>query len=128
VDIFSFGTSFLTSGFARLVPLLFAEIRLSVLPTGDLGLVYFFSGSLKLSTPNSSPPFFINPLMLAASVFENYALYGSDTNLLSVAEEKLLFATGSLNCSSKLELCLGLKVRPRPYFSPEGERGGVKPF
>lgn len=35
---------------------------------------------------------------------------------------------GSLNYSSKLEDCLGLKVRPKEYFSPEGDLGGVSPF
>ena len=40
----------------------------------------------------------------------------------------LFEALGNLNCSSNLELYLGLKVLPRPYFSPLGDLGGVRPF
>lgn len=120
--MFSFGNSFFTSGFSNY----FWGTLLSVRPIGDLGLLIFFSGSLNVSKIN--PPFFKSPLIAAASVLENCALYGSfEANLLSLV--KLLFyELGSLNCSSKLELYLGLKVFPRPYFSPLGLLGGVSPF
>lgn len=49
-----------------------------------------------------------------------------------LSEEKLRLTllgwAGTLNYSSKLELRLGLNVRPKPNFSPEGDLGGVSPF
>ena len=110
----------MTSGF-KLLELPFYA-RLSVRPTGDRGLLCFASGSLNVS---KSRPFFSRTIALA-SVFENYALYGSYANLLS--EVKLVFYAGKRNYSNKLELCFGLNVLPRPYFSPEGDLGGVRPF
>ena len=34
----------------------------------------------------------------------------------------------TLKCSKRLELCFGDIVRPKLYFSPDGDLGGVKPF
>lgn len=33
-----------------------------------------------------------------------------------------------MNYSMRLIDCFGLMVRPKPYFSPEGDLGGVSPF
>ena len=73
-------------------------------------------------------PLFKAPLIADASVFENYKLYGSFG--LDYSFMKLFCdAFGlTLNYSSKLELYLGLIVRPKLYLSPEGDRGGVNPF
>jgi len=80
-----------------------------------------------LRSPKSIDPLFSALLIAEASVFENYTLYGS----LPLDSFIKLFCDAlgcTLNYSSKLELYFGLIVRPKLYFSPDGDRGGVKPF
>lgn len=110
---------------------------LSVLPTGDRGDV---QRCLSLVTagdpypwlpplfrsPKSSDPLLIMLLIADASVFEKPSLQGSPFVNSFV---KLFYAGPTLNASSKLDDCFGLIVRPKlPYFSPDGDRGGVSPF
>lgn len=115
---------------------------LSVRPTGDRGLVCFalslssYSGDglnpvlsvPLLSSPKSSDPFLLPLLSNEVSVLENAELYGSCW--LNTSLVKLFWAGWILIYSKRLELCLGLIVRPRPppNFSPDGDLGGVSPF
>ena len=110
---------------------------LSLLPTGDLGLLAF---TLSLSIPGENPlvpllrspksnePFLIAPLNADESVLLKLLLYGSwfaNASLVKLSRAGTIFI-----CSSKLELYFGLIVLPSPppYFSPDGDLGGVSPF
>lgn len=78
------------------------------------------------NSPKSNEPFFDE-----ISVFAKFGLNRSLYPLFArwSGATKLLCCAGTLNYSSKLDDCFGLIVRPRPpYFSPEGDLGGVKPF
>lgn len=114
---------------------------MSVLPIGDLGDDAFclslsdlnpgdtmLESPLLCKSPKSREPFLIIALIADASVLENYALYGSLTNPVLKPAFEFAVLAGNLNCSNKLDDCLGLKVRPREYFSPDGDLGGVNPF
>ena len=67
------------------------------------------------------------------SVFANYELYGSSflalpNRAFSATVALLSGPSTPLNSSIRLNDCLGLTVRPSPYFSPDGDLGGVNPF
>ena len=75
------------------------------------------------NSPKSRLPFLIMLLIADASVLEKFALYGP-----AVSDVKSTWLGYTLNYSSKLDDCFGLNVLPRPYFSPDGDLGGVSPF
>lgn len=80
--------------------------------------------------PKSSEPFLSKPDIALASVLANYVLYGSPVEpaFLSLGSSSLEGPITSLNWSMRLIDYFGLMVLPKPYFSPEGDLGGVKPF